>query len=293
MSQLLQHALMEAIGRFVPLHVQRWAFVTLGVTALGGSIVSLVIGIPVLALVLLAGAALFGAAAYVTWPRAKAIEVGYAEHHGAQRPAFVVRVSRGRSLIGGIVCAACAAAFSVVVVASYGSDLDVGEPWNAIPAELRWPLLALIIGVVTVLSAGMAVVGLANGLRGARLAVMREGIAMRSGLGTTFVPWSLVTKVDIDTLEVYGKHSMVVVGYRDGPGLHEGVISRAAQQLMALSWMSLPARRAIRLQSTMLLARDRDVALLLAFFHANPDLRGLIGSSEGLRRALATPVGPR
>jgi len=43
----------------------------------------------------------------------------------------------------------------------------------------------------------------------------------------------------------------------------------------------------------MLLARDRDVALLLAFFHANPDLRGLIGSSEGLRRALATPVGPR
>jgi hypothetical protein len=30
MSHLLQHALMEAIGRFVPIRVQRWTFVALG-----------------------------------------------------------------------------------------------------------------------------------------------------------------------------------------------------------------------------------------------------------------------
>lgn len=287
MNHLLQHTLAEVIGRLVPRGLLRWSFVALAMVAIGGAIASLVFGIPILALVLLVGAGLFGGAAYVISPAAKAIEARYIDHAGATRPAFVVRLSRGRSLVAGAISALVAIFLAFLVVVTFGTEMDFSSPWNAIPSELRWPLVAGVVGIAALFAGAMAVIGLANGLRGAHLAVLRDGIVLRSGLGSTFVPWSLVTHVGIDTVEAYGSHAFLVVRYDRGPGLRLGAMARLTEIVTALAWWRAPGRGQLRIQSSMLLARDRDVAVLLAFYLANPDSRGHIGSAEGLRRAMA------
>lgn len=268
---LIRHFLAERIATLLPPRMLCWLLLAVAAVAILGAAALLVVGAWPLAIALVLLAGIVGGAVFVLTPPRRGIVVGVVSHAGAQRPAFVAPISRGKSLAGGLVTAVIAAMFgalSFLVLADSPTLPDVGA--------------AVFLGILACAMAVFAASGLAGAFGDQYVALVRDGVIVRVGLGSTFVPWSALLDVGIDEVEGYGRHRFVCLRIGPVSADSEGVVARIVRVVTALLWMQSPGRREIRLRSNLLGVPDAVLAYLLAHFHANPAARGRIGSAEAL-----------
>jgi hypothetical protein len=268
---LIRHILAERIATLLPPRILRWLLAAVASAAILGAAALVVVGAWPLAVALVVLAGITGGAVFVLIPPRRGIVAGVVSHAGALRPAYVAPISRGKSLASVLVSAVIAAMFGALAFFVLADSPTVPYAGAAVFAG--------------VLAFGMAIFA-ASGLAGAfgdqYVALVRDGVIVRVGLGSTFVPWSALRDVGIDEVEGYGRHRFVYLRVGPMSADSEGVVARIVRVVTALLWMQSPGRGEIRLRSNLLAVPDAVLASLLAHFYANPAARGRIGSAEAL-----------
>lgn len=279
LQALLTHLLADVIGGLVPIRIVRPASVVLGVAAGAGTIAAAVSDLDALALILAAAMVLFLGAALVLSRPARRIDVRLVQHAGSKRLAYVVDLSRRKALIGGAITAAFAAVVVLLLAATYPLPLRSSSS----DLELPWPIAAIVLGGVGAGSALLAVISLADAIRGAYLAVIGEGVLLRTGLGSTFVPWQHVEDVALEEAGGYAGHRFVAVRYtHEAAALTTGAIRVVTR---VVGWMRLTPRtpRTLRIRGNMLTAPEADVMALLHLMHTDPAARDRVASPGATR----------
>lgn len=279
LQALLTHLLADVIGSLVPIRTVRPASVVLGVAAGAGTIAAALSDLDALALILAAAMALFLGAALVLSRPARRVEVRLVQHAGSKRLAYVVDLSRRKALIGGAITAAFTAVIVLLLAATYPLPLRS----TSSDFELPWPVAAVALGGVAVGSALLAVISLADAIRGAYLAVIGEGVLLRTGLGSTFVPWQHVKEVALEEVEGYASHRFVAVQYTHDAAARTTGAVRAVTRVVG--WMRLAPRTpgTLRVRGNMLTAPEADVMALLHLMHTDPAARDRVASPGAVR----------